>query len=370
MAPRRPSTSTDVARLAGVSQATVSVVLNGTRGTIRVSADTRQRVLAAAAEIGYVPHPAAQALRRQRSGIIGFLPRVDRDAPSTHPIHYLLTIQASRAARDRGYQFVEAGSGTVAGDDSAEDEMVQYFLDRRTDGVIFDGPQTARAVRRLRDHELPVVQILRPQWAAATPTVTVDARPGITAAVDHLVALGHRRIAFIGRGGDHPVDRARLDAFLAALAGQGVAATAATVRLAPIYELDHGERLTREILALNPRPTAIFAASDSLALGAARALYAARVHVPDELSLISYDDTLAAHLYPPLTSVAQPFAALAERAIALLIEQIEQRGDEQGAPEQIILPTHLNLRQSTAPPASRGDARGAIGRQGKGGVAQ
>jgi DNA-binding LacI/PurR family transcriptional regulator len=354
MARPRSATSTDVAHLAGVSQATVSVVLNGARSTIRVSAETRQRVLAAAAELGYIPHPAAQALRRQRSGIIGFLPRIDRDAPFTHPIHYLLTIHASRAAHERGYQFVEAGPETDPWRDSAEDELVQYFLNRRADGVIFDGPKTATAVQRLLDHGLPVVQIFRPQLAVLTPTVTVDARPGITAAVDHLIALGHRRIAFIGRGGNHPVDLARLAAFLAALANHGLPTTAATVRLSPIYELDHGERLTRELLARRPRPTAIFAGSDSLALGALRALYAARVHVPDELSLIGYDDTLAAQLYPPLTSVAQPFAALAERAIALLIGQLEQPDDLPLPPEQVVLPTQLNLRESTAPPDSRG----------------
>jgi LacI family transcriptional regulator len=182
----------------------------------------------------------------------------------------------------------------------------------------------------------------------------VDTRPGITAAVDHLAALGHRRIAFLGRGGNHSVDLARLTAFLTALARHGLAATAATVRLSPIYELDHGERLTHELLAVRPRPTAIFAGSDSLALGALRALYAARVHVPDELSLISYDDTFAAQLYPPLTSVAQPFAALAERAVALLIEQIDQPDGSLHPPEQVILPTQLNLRQSTASPMEAG----------------
>lgn len=354
MARPRSATSTDVARLAGVSQATVSVVLNGARSTIRVSAETRQRVLAAAVELGYSPHPAAQALRRQRSGIIGFLPRIDREAPFTHPIHYLLSIHANRAARERGFQFVEAGPETDPWRDSAEDELVRYFLNHRADGVVFDGPKSASAVQRLLDQGLPVVQIFRPQWAVPTPTVTVDARPGITAAVDHLVALGHRRIAFIGRGGNHPVDLARLTAFLTALANHGLPATAATVRLSPIYELDQGERLAHELLAQRPRPTAIFAGSDSLALGASRALYAARVHVPDELSLISYDDTLAAQLYPPLTSVAQPFAALAERAVALLSAQIEQADGSPYPPEQVVLPTQLNLRQSTAPPMGAG----------------
>lgn len=292
MARPRQATSTDVARQAGVSQATVSVVLSGVRSNIRVSDATRRRVLAAAADLGYAPHPAARALRQRRSGAIGFLPRPERGLPFEHPIHYLLSIHTARAALDRGYQLVEAGVETDALRGS--DALVQFLVNRRVDGVLFDGPRTAAEVRRVVDRGLPAVQILRPRPDVATPTVTVDAAPGIAAAIDHLVGLGHRAIAFLGKSGAAPVDRARLDAFTAATARRGLAIPGDYIRLiAGDYGLEHGRALTRELLALPERPTAIFAASDSLALGAAHALYEAEVRVPAAMSLISYDDTLA-----------------------------------------------------------------------------
>lgn len=363
----RSATSTDVARRAGVSQATVSVVLNGARSTIRVSHDTRQRVLAAARGLGYAPNQAAQALRRRRSGIIGFLPRLERGEPFAHPIHYLLSIHAARAAADRGYQLVEAGVEADALRDS--EELVRFLVNRRVDGVIFDGPKTAGEVRRILDYGLPAIQILRPQETVATPTITVDPGPGIDAAVDHLVALGQRAIAFLGRNDPHPVDRRRLNAYTAAIARHGLARPAHYVRLCDGgYCLENGYALTRELLSLRRWPTAIFAASDSFAIGAAHALYEAGVRVPDAMSLISYDDTLASQLYPPLTSVAQPFAAIAERAIALVAQLIEQTIAHADEPERIILPTQLKVRRSTAPPevgrASDGVTGGAHGGQG------
>jgi LacI family transcriptional regulator len=281
----RAATSTDVARQAGVSQATVSVVLNGARSSIRVSDATRRRVLDAATALGYAPHPAARALRRRSSGIIGYLPRRARGLPFEHPIHYLLTIHATRAALDRGYQLLDAGAETDTLRDN--DELLAFLINRRVDGVILDNPQTAGEVRRILDHGLPVVQLLRPQ-PLATPTITVDAAPGIAAAIDHLVGLGHRAIAFLGKGGPQPVDRARLDAFAAATARHGLAIPDDYIRLiTDDYSLEYGRALTRDLLALPARPTAIFAASDSLALGAAHALYEAKVRVPTALSLVS-----------------------------------------------------------------------------------
>lgn len=333
----------------------MSVVLSGSRSNIRVSDATRRRVLAAAAELDYAPHPAAQALRRRRSGIIGYLPRPRRGLPFEHPIHYLLTIHATHAAVARGYQLLDVGAETDALRD--RDELLAFLINRRVDGVLLDNPRTAGEVRRILDHGLPVVQMLRPQPVAA-PAVTVDAAPGIAAAIAHLVGLGHRAIAFLGKGGPQPADRARLDAFAAATARHGLAPPDDHIRLrAGDYCLEHGQALARELLALPRRPTAIFAASDSLALGAAHALYEAQVPVPAAMSLVSYDDTLAPQLYPPLTGVAQPFAAVAERAIALLADRIELPDGAAGEPEQVVLPTRLNVRRSTAPPGDAG--RGA-----------
>lgn len=359
MAQSSTPTSTDVARQAGVSQATVSGVLNGT--AIRVSAATRERVLAAAATLGYAPHPAARALRQRRSGAIGFVPRAFRGTPYEHPVPYHLSIHIARAAIGHGWHVVEASAETA--NSRGGGELIQFLLSRRVDGAIFDWPESADEVWRVLDRGVPVVQVMRPQFAAAAPTVTVDAAPGIGAAIDHLVALGHRRIAFLGDRGAHPTDRSRLDSFKVALVRHGLAVPGEYVCLVTNYASEEGAARTRALLALPHPPTALFAASDSLALGALHALYEARVRVPDALSLISYDDLFAPHLYPRLTSVAQPLEEVAARAVALLAAQVEQSGGEGVEPIHLVLPTRLMVRRSTQAPG-RGGLGGTTGRGG------
>lgn len=357
MGQRRSPTSTDVAKRAGVSRVTVSTVLNGRHGTVRVSEATRQRVLAAVAELNYVPHPMAQALRRRQSRTIGFVPRPSRGLPMEEPVPYLLGINVAHAAIRRGYHLVEASAETTTS--RRGDDLVQFLLDRRVDGVIFDCPGSESEVQRCVDHSLPVVQLMRPQFAVPTPAIIVNAADGIVDAIDHLVALGHHAIAFLGTDSPHPIDRARFDGFLTALARHGIAAPAAHLRLGVARSLiEEGYDFALALVALSARPTAIFAAGDPLALGALRALYEARVRVPDDMSLISYDDTVAPHLYPPLTSVSQPLAAVADRAIALIADAVEgwrpdgiSSADPDAASAPIVLPTRLTIRDSTRAPS-------------------
>lgn len=346
----RAATSLDVARRAGVSRAIVSGVLTGTMSTMRVSEGTRQRVLAAAQELGYSPHPLARALRRQRSNVIGFVPRSARRTPYEHPVPFLLGVYIAGASLRRDYHVVEASAESASS--RASDELVRFLLDRRVDGVILDSPETAGEVRRFVDHGLPVVQIVRPQPAVATPSIAVDAAPGISLALEHLTDLGHRRIAFVGHGGAHPTDRSRLDCFGAALARSGGALRDEWVRLVDDYGIEEGRAAARALLALPERPTAVFVAGDNLALGVLQALYAAEVRVPRDLSLVSYDDIFAAHLAPPLTSVAQPLAEMAELAISFVVERLDRAETTDSAPV-VMLPSRLTVRGSTQPPRER-----------------
>jgi LacI family transcriptional regulator len=351
MARRQAPTSSDVALRAGVSRGTVSTVLNGARGNIRVSDQTRQRVLSAATELGYAPHAAAQSLRRQRSRIIGFVPNLHRGVPFEDPVSYLLSTHLAEAAMRRGYHLVEASAESAASRGS--DELARFLLGWRVDGVVFDRPKTEGEVRRFVEHGLPVVQLMRPQFGVPTPTVAVDARPGIRAAVVHLTELGHRAIAFIGSGAQHPVDRARRDGFVAALADHGLATPDGYLRLGA-YGAADGYAAAQALLALPARPTAILAAGDPLALGALRLLHEVRVRVPDELSLVSYDDAFAAELYPPLTSIAQPFAEIAEHAIALIVDGADEPANPGADVRHTALPTRLTIRHSTGPPDAAG----------------
>jgi len=348
MARLHPVTSNDVARAAGVSRATVSVVLNGVRSNIRVSEETRQRVLAAAATLGYRPHPAARALRLQRSRAIAFVPRTMHATEFGHPITYQLGLHTGRAAAGRGYHVVEVSPETSTTDNG--DELIEFLLDRRPDGVIFDAPTTPHSVEAMVARGIPVVQLIRPHLAVTTATVIVDAAQGITAGVDHLVALGHRRIAFLGADDPHIANRSRLDHFIAALARHAITVPEEYILLGADYTIESGISLMRSLLRCAPLPTALFAAGEFLAIGALRALHEARIWVPDAISLVSYDAVFAPMLYPPITSVTQPLREVAEAAITLIIESIEGGADDQQPPAHIVLPTHLSIRASTRPP--------------------
>lgn len=351
MTKTRPITSYDVAAQAGVSQATVSVVLSGRQSSIRVSEATRQRVLAAAAALHYSPNSLAQAFRRQRSGIIGFVPRLERVTPEQSlPVMYLLGHHIARTAIAHRYHVLEAGAeseGMRTGEDS-----VAFMLSRRVDGVIFDRPYGADAVRHFVSRDVPVVQLIRPQTAVPTATITVDAAPGIDAALDHLVTQGHRRIAHIGHDNPHPAVRSRLDAFHAALARHRLAIPPGYIQLRAVSSIEDGVISSRHLLALPVPPTAIIATAEALAFGALRALYEARVHVPEEMSVIGYDDAFSVHLYPPLTSVAQPFREIAERSVGLILEQLNGGSGDAAEPTHVVLPTTLMIRESTGPPGT------------------
>lgn len=345
---RRSVTSTDIARAVGVSRATVSVVLNGTRSNIRVSDETRQRVLTAAAALNYSPHPAAQALRRRRSSEIAFVPRTMHKTEFGHPIAYQLNLHASRAAARRGYRVIEVTPEINATGDG--DELFAFLLSRRPDGVIFDSPATADDVRRIMESGIPVVQLMRLQLAVETATITVDASRGIIDAIDHLVDLGHRRIAYLGSDDAHVANRSRRECFLATLARHGIPAPDDSIALGPEYTLEQGAALTRRVLGCSPPPTALFAAADNFAVGALHALHAAHIRVPDAMSVVSYDDVYAAMLYPPITSVSQPLREIAECAVECITEQLERAAGAATELVHLVLPTHLTVRQSTQLP--------------------
>lgn len=352
----RAVTSSDVARAAGVSQATVSVVLNGARSNARIKEETRARVVEVAQHLGYVPNNAAQALRRQRSGVIGFVPRMKRNDLNGSLLPYQISHTMAQAAMQSGVHLVEASAETDASRGS--DELLRFLLSRRVDGVIFDSPPTEAEVRRVVEYGLPTVQIIRPQFAVPTPAVTVDATDGVDAAIAHLVALEHREIACVAHGGLHPTDRGRGAAYMNALARHQIATPETHLRQMYSYALDAGHRGTHDLLALSRRPTALFVAGDTLAAGAMHALYEAGVRVPDAMSVVVYNDNLAAYLAPPLTCIPQPFAQVAASALALVMVQIagdHAKDDDGVAPSpHVVLPTTFTVRQSTRRPHDAG----------------
>ncbi len=343
---KKPSTSVDVARLASVSQATVSVVLNDKSSNIRVSEATRQRVLDAAAQLNYSPNPVARALRRKRNSIIAYIPRSHRALPGERPGPYLLNAHIARFAMQRGYHAIEMSTE----DDSTPDELLQSLLDRRVDGVIFHKPDDPAKVRKIVEYGLPIVQLMRPQFEIETSTVTVDMHKGLTDAVNHLVDLGHRNIAFLDHDDALGVPGSRDELFQAALAKRGLEVSPEYVRRLSGDMLEQASRETRSVLMLSPRPTAIFSASGGITLGVLRTLYDEEVRVPDAVSVLSLDDIFAPLVYPPVTYVNPTLERAAEVAVELLLTQVEDDSDTEFAPRHIELPTELIVQRSTRPP--------------------
>lgn len=337
----RAATSADVARRVGVSRATVSAVLNGASGNIRVSAATRAEVMQAANELGYQPHQGAQALRRQSSTVIGFVPRASRTSAIDEVIPYAASSALGRSALRRGHHIIEANAESP--EQRAGEDTLRLLQSWRVAGVIMDSPRTDEEVCQVVDAGIPVVQLFRPRPAVATSTVTVAPEAGMRQAIDHLVSFGHRRIAYLGASGQHPVDRRRLAAFREALTAQGVDVVPELVRLTESYYSKDGAASMRSLLEMDTArwPTAILAGGDPLALGALQVLHQARIRVPDQMSVVSYDDAIAQLLIPPVTSITQAFDEVAERALAILTEPTAQN-----TVQHVDVPSRLLTRES------------------------
>lgn len=342
---RKLHTIYDIASLAGVSTATVNRVVQG-RGY--VADGTRLRVETALQATGYRPSTLARSLRAKRSFTIGHV----LTAITSNPFFAQVARSVEETALAHGFKtFVFNHNG------SSERERlgVDRFIDRRVDAIIFTNALDGANVEAAMASGIPVVQVER-LTAAQSPSVLVDNRAGSLEAMRHLLRLGHRRIAYIGGdpqgqgdAGDRSVEIERLAAYHDQLAEAGIAFDPEIVKLGPYYDAagtgQHGCRHATEVLACADRPTAIFATCDILAAGVLQALYHARLRVPDDISVVGFDDTLAGNLSPPLTTVAQPMEEMGRQAFMLALQAIE--GASPGPGARLI--TRLKLRQSTSP---------------------
>ncbi|MEM8587472.1 MAG: LacI family DNA-binding transcriptional regulator [Pseudomonadota bacterium] len=346
----------DVARLAGVSTATVTRVLHNNG---YVGEETRARVTSALKETGYQLNVVAQSLRKQQTRTLGHLLNTITRNPFFAEVALGLEEQALRHGCNVFIYNVQA---------SAERERlgVETFIRRRTDGIVFTSPVDPANVELAAKAGIPVVQV---DWLARADrnAVLVDNEVGAVEAMEHLFALGHRRIGFIGADPArfrHSADarpsvaEQRLSAYRKSLAGMGIAADEALVQIRPYYySLDErdaaeGHAGMRELLALHQRPTAVFATCDILAAGALQAVHDAGLRVPDDISVIGFDDTYAARLSPPLTTVALPMREIGERAADLVFRHMPAPSDAATDADIVTLPSRLAIRASTAAPGS------------------
>ena len=343
----KSTTLLDVARLAGVSTATVNRVL---KKQGYVSEEARAKVLAAVESTRYRPNVMARSLRTQRTFTIGLM----LTAITVNPFFVELAHAVELSAIAAGYRVVIFNHG---GNEDYERHGIENFIAQRVDAVLFCTTLSRDNVELLAVAGIPAIEIERSS-TPGVPHVRVDNYVGAREAIDHLVSLGHERIAFVG--GDpklypHDVARQRsveddrIAAYQDGMRAHGLQVDDELVRLGIYYDFENdvsgeeGSRHAEALMALANPPTAIFATCDILAAGVLRALYRAGKRVPEDISVVGFDDTLAPYLSPELTTVGQPLADLGKHAFEMALAAIEH-GDH---PTELVLPSALTVRQSS-----------------------
>lgn len=331
----RPSIK-DIATAAGVSPATVSRAL---RGTGLVAEPTLSRIRDAAKTLGYRPNVNARNLRTQRSMAVLM---VVRDVGNPFYLEIFKGVEA--AAREAGFSVL---MGNTENDPEREAEYFDMLGDGHADGMILmTGKLPTRPGGSSRPLG-PVVVALEMIEDSQFPHVLIDNEAAAREAVDYLIGLGHSRIAHITGPIPEGMSTRRLQGYRKAMHGAGL-------RIQPGYEvrgdfsLKAGQVACRALMELDEPPTAIFTANDEMAFGAVRELRTLGKEVPDQVSVMGFDDLfLSEAFHPPLSTVSQPRAKIGRVAMTILLDML---AGNPGPTETVVMPTRLQIRGTTAPP--------------------
>lgn len=327
-------TIVDVARAAGVSKSLVSLVM---RGSPQVSDQKRRAVLRAAQELSYRPNAVARSLVRKRSNLIGVMLS---DLHNPFFVEVVDGIQ-EEALTAEYHALFNTGGREAAG----EAEAIEALLQLRTDGLILASPVLPARQIRASATATPVVLVARPSRWPEVDSVTNDDRAGASLAVGHLVELGHRAIAHID-GGKGAGAAARRAGYKKAMKGHG----REPIVVPGEYTEDGGATGVAHLLKERRRPTAIFAANDLAAIGALQALEANGLRVPEDVSLVGYDNTALAGLgHIELTTIDQPRRKIGATAVQLLLDRLAGNRDRA---RHVLLQPSLVVRRTTAPPST------------------
>jgi LacI family transcriptional regulator len=324
-----------VAERAGVSISTVSHVINNTRA---VSDEVRKRVLHIIDEMRYVPSAVARSLKNDKTNTIGVL------VPnSSNPYFAELVRWIEDAAFELGYHIILCNTHG----DHKQTIYLRLLMEKRIDGLVLvaSGADDEQDLL-LRHDDVPIIQLERALPGLDADLVLAGQEEGAWQATRHLIELGHRSIACVAGPADLPRSRERVSGFLRAMREAGIAVPEANV-LHGEFTSAGGHAAFGSLLARPRRPTAVFVTSDLMAIGGLCAASSAGVRVPEELSVVGYDDIGAAcYAAPPLTTVAAPKREMARRAIGQLIERIH--GGREPL-RNIALAASLVVRASTGP---------------------
>ena len=331
-----------VASRAGVSRATASRVLTGSPN---VSAGARDAVLAASAELGYLPNRAARSLVTRRSGSVAFVVSETEERLFTDPFFLSLMRGAHAVVAARGYQLLFS----IASTETERSQLLSFAGGGHLDGIVLVSLHGADPLpERLEERGVPVVLLGRPyggRGTAVTPGrcfVDADNRGGARAATELLIARGARNLVHVCGPRDMAAGQDRLAGFRDALRGAGLPSVARHV-LGGDFSTPTGYRAMRELLEVCPEVDGVFAASDLMAVGALQALAEAGRAVPGDVALIGFDDApVSAATVPRLTTVRQPIDAMGRQMADALLDRLEGRTVEAA----LILPTEIVQRES------------------------
>lgn len=337
----RAVTMNDIATAAGVAQSTVSRILNDAPLTIPVAPETRMRVLETAKRMGYRPNPLARALRGAPTMLLGAIVR-----DITDPFFAGAIEAVSGAARSRDYNIVLGHAHAQAFEALVLATMLES---RQCDAllVLGDMRDQPRLIEDLRLSHVPIVAMWQGSELHGIAAVNVDNRAGITAAMAHLMGLGHTRIAFVG---GRPLGdiRERRDTYLEVLARSGLA------RDAYVQEVSNtpgdGVTAVRTLMDLSETPTAVLASTDVLAAGVLHGAAGLGLRVPDDLSVVGFDDIpMSAFMVPALTTIRMPTSMMAATAVDLALSSVGVPVEARDLGNRTFRP-ELILRRSTARP--------------------
>lgn len=321
----------DIAEHVGVSRQLVSLVLRGDPGP---SSASREKILAAADDLGYRVNSSGRMLRQSRTMLLGAVFEM------RNPFQVGVVERLFVRAREAGYGLA-LGPRTA---DRSTDDAVGSLLEDRVDAIVAFNPETgSRALEDARAH-VPVVWMGEWSTAEGIDNIHADEAGGLREAVEHLTGLGHRNIAYVG-GLDGVLGPDRAQAYRDAMAAAGLADRADVV--ASGFDEDAGAQAAREILAREHRPTALVCCGDQCATGVLAVLALAGVEVPAQMSVVGFDDSRLSSLsYHQLTSVHQDVEATVEAALASVLDRI---AGDRGPRRVISTPTSLVVRRSTGP---------------------
>jgi LacI family transcriptional regulator, repressor for deo operon, udp, cdd, tsx, nupC, and nupG len=322
----------DVAKLANVSTATVSRVL---RNAGNVTEETKRRVLEAIEALNYQPNVLGRYLRRMETEtVLVIVPDI------TNPFFSKVLRGIEAVALERGYQVL---LGDTQNDVQLEEQYLNVLPQKQVDGMIFLTARTRKELMEEMSRQFPIVLACEYLEGTDIPTVSIDNISSARKATEHLIGLGHRRIAHLTGPMDVILSRDRLRGYYQALAQHDIDVDAALVQEGD-FSFESGYNVTLKLLALEKPPTAIFAANDAMAIGAIKAVRHRGGRVPEDVAVVGFDDIQMASIFEPgVTTIAQPMFDIGKQAMKLLLQLID--GEEVDR-RQFVLPDRLVIRES------------------------